>query len=130
MQGDDILRLSDSTGITLTLRRDASIESGGWMTSDNLSASADISISLVKVIRYAEKTGDWEGGLAEESDNVIDDPSDPYGVDDTPIDSDYHPSTDRSNITTFDTYESSPMMGALYSVLLVTILGAMWGRTA
>jgi len=131
--GGDSIQISDAVGITLNLRRDIDIESGSWMTTDSLSSTADITIKLKEVIRYTEQTGDWDGHLwsdePEESENVIDDPLDPYGVDDTPIDPDYHPTTDDSLGVEPIAYESSPMIGALYSVLLVTILGAMWGRT-
>jgi hypothetical protein len=130
--GGDMLRLSDTTGITLNLRRDEGIEAGGWATSDNLSASADISLTMVDVIRYTEKTGDWEGIGDEESDKVEVDPDDIWGVgeDDTPIDEDYHPTTDDSLGTVTTTWEPNALMGVLYSVLLVTVLGAMWGRSS
>jgi hypothetical protein len=130
--GGDSIQISDAVGITLNLRRDEGIDAGSWMTTDSLSSTADITVKMKEVIRYTETTGDWEGHLwsdePEESERVVENPDDPLGTADTPINTDYHPTTDESLGTNPFQDQLSPMMGVLYSVLVVAVLGSLWGR--
>ena len=139
--GGDYLSISDSGGITLNLTRfdkenpkrsdtgDLTLPDMGWRTTDNLSSTADIVVQMTGVIRYTEVTGDWEGSGDEESDEVEENPDDELGIDDTPIDDSYHPMTDKTLGTNpFQDQFNNPMMGALYSVLVVAVLGSLWGR--
>ena len=105
--GDSILTVSLSVGdwieiqndkMNIQLRKGLTTEEGSWFTSDDLSKSADITVKQKEVIRYTEITGDYKGDFwnpdsEEESDAVTveEKAEDPLGIEDTPIDYDYHP---------------------------------------
>ena len=98
MAAGDWFEIDDKVGIKIQLRKGTTVELGSWMTSDTLSKSANITIKQKEVIRYTETTGDYKGEFwnpesDEESGAVTDEEKadDPLGIDDTPIDYDYHP---------------------------------------
>lgn len=136
LHGGDYFRINmnppDSNNqLKLNLRRTVESELGGYLITENLNKSANITIALNEVIRYAEKTGDFEMDIDEESENVEPDSEDRWGESDTPIDEDYHPSEDES-LTNFGKPElgktEEPTMGLLYVVIAASMLASLGGR--